>query len=105
MRESSVRGRTRSHSSFNSPIQASQTVRSTTPDATLAELDQAISSAERAFKTWRQTSVLHRQQILFRYQQLIKDHQADIAVRCALSLSWRRAPPPTRGTGPARASG
>lgn len=63
---------------------ASQTVRSTTPDATLAELDQAISSAERAFKEWRQTSVLHRQQILFRYQQLIKDHQADIATSITL---------------------
>ncbi|KAK9460591.1 Aldehyde/histidinol dehydrogenase [Lipomyces oligophaga] len=42
------------------------------PDCTNAELVAAVDSAEQAFKSWRRTTVLTRQQIMFNFVQLIR---------------------------------
>uniref|UniRef100_A0A3Q2H2V1 methylmalonate-semialdehyde dehydrogenase (CoA acylating) n=1 Tax=Equus caballus TaxID=9796 RepID=A0A3Q2H2V1_HORSE len=44
------------------------------PEATKAEMDAAVASCKRAFPAWADTSVLSRQQVLLRYQQLIKEN-------------------------------
>ncbi|XP_030659663.1 methylmalonate-semialdehyde dehydrogenase [acylating], mitochondrial isoform X3 [Nomascus leucogenys] len=49
------------------------------PQATKAEMDAAIASCKRAFPAWADTSVLSRQQVLLRYQQLIKENLKEIA--------------------------
>ncbi|VTJ92267.1 Hypothetical predicted protein, partial [Marmota monax] len=49
------------------------------PQSTKAEMDAAIASCKRAFPAWADTSVLSRQQVLLRYQQLIKENLKEIA--------------------------
>ncbi|XP_026975782.1 methylmalonate-semialdehyde/malonate-semialdehyde dehydrogenase [acylating], mitochondrial [Sagmatias obliquidens] len=49
------------------------------PQATKAEMDAAVSSCKRAFPAWADTSILSRQQVLLRYQQLIKENLKEIA--------------------------
>nr|KAF6498916.1 aldehyde dehydrogenase 6 family member A1 [Molossus molossus] len=49
------------------------------PQATKAEMDAAVASCKRAFPAWADTSVLSRQQVLLRYQQLIKENLKEIA--------------------------
>ena len=44
------------------------------PKATQAEMEAATQCAQATFKTWSQTSVLTRQQIMFKYQQLIREN-------------------------------
>lgn len=54
--------------------QATNEVIGHVPLATKAEMDTAVASCKRAFPAWADTSVLSRQQILLRYQQLIKEN-------------------------------
>ncbi|XP_018026739.1 probable methylmalonate-semialdehyde dehydrogenase [acylating], mitochondrial [Hyalella azteca] len=49
------------------------------PCATAAEMEAAGSAAVEAFKTWSQTSVLTRQQLMFRYQELIKKNMKELS--------------------------
>ena len=49
------------------------------PQSTEAELRAAVDSAQAAFPAWRATSVLARQQIMFRYAGLIRDNMARLA--------------------------
>ncbi|XP_059610194.1 probable methylmalonate-semialdehyde dehydrogenase [acylating], mitochondrial [Phlebotomus argentipes] len=49
------------------------------PKCTQAEMESAVESARNAFKTWSQTSILTRQQIMFRLQHLIKDNMGELA--------------------------
>ena len=49
------------------------------PCSTTEEMNTAVASAKEAFKTWSQTSVMGRQAIMFKYQELIKKHLKDIA--------------------------
>jgi len=49
------------------------------PDATNQEMQMAVDAAKKAFPAWADTTVLTRQQIMFRYQQLIKDNLGRIA--------------------------
>ncbi|XP_018431148.1 PREDICTED: methylmalonate-semialdehyde dehydrogenase [acylating], mitochondrial [Nanorana parkeri] len=49
------------------------------PLATQNEMEAAAKSCERAFPAWSETSILHRQQIFLRYQQLIKDNLKEVA--------------------------
>lgn len=44
------------------------------PKATQEEMLAAVDSCSRAFHSWSETSILTRQQIFLRYQQLIKDN-------------------------------
>ncbi|XP_030070193.1 methylmalonate-semialdehyde/malonate-semialdehyde dehydrogenase [acylating], mitochondrial [Microcaecilia unicolor] len=49
------------------------------PKATQDEMEAAVSSCKQAFKLWTGKSILSRQQIFLRYQQLIKDNLKEIA--------------------------
>ena len=49
------------------------------PHSTLDEMEAAVESAKKAYKTWSRTTPLARQQIMFKYQQLIKDNLKEIA--------------------------
>ena len=54
------------------------------PQMTDGEMKQVAESAEKAFKSWRNTTVLHRQQIMFRLVQLIKDNSDRLAASIVL---------------------
>ncbi|CAO2586907.1 Methylmalonate-semialdehyde dehydrogenase [acylating], mitochondrial [Lemmus lemmus] len=49
------------------------------PQSTRAEMDAAVAACKRAFPAWADTSILSRQQVLLRYQQLIKENLKEIA--------------------------
>ncbi|OCT65141.1 methylmalonate-semialdehyde dehydrogenase [acylating], mitochondrial isoform X1 [Xenopus laevis] len=49
------------------------------PQATQSEMEAAVNACQRAFPAWSETSVLSRQQIFLRYQQLIKDNLKEVA--------------------------
>ncbi|XP_046366163.1 probable methylmalonate-semialdehyde dehydrogenase [acylating], mitochondrial [Haliotis rufescens] len=49
------------------------------PECTQDEMKAAVASAKEAFKSWSQTTILTRQQIMFKFQQLIKDNLKNIA--------------------------
>merc|ERR1712158_208415 len=49
------------------------------PQSTQAEMEEAVESAKSAGRTWSRSSPMARQQIMFKYQQLIKQHLDDIA--------------------------
>lgn len=42
------------------------------PKCTQDEMEHAVESSKAAFKSWSKTSVMRRQQIMFRYQEIIK---------------------------------
>lgn len=49
------------------------------PKATENDMLSAVSAAKEAFKSWSNTSVLYRQQIMFKYQHLIKENMKRLA--------------------------
>ncbi|XP_038621455.1 methylmalonate-semialdehyde dehydrogenase [acylating], mitochondrial [Tachyglossus aculeatus] len=49
------------------------------PLATREEMEAAVTSCRRAAASWAETSVLSRQQVLLRYQQLIKENSKEVA--------------------------
>jgi malonate-semialdehyde dehydrogenase (acetylating)/methylmalonate-semialdehyde dehydrogenase len=49
------------------------------PKSTQNEMQAAVDSCKEAYKTWSRTTVLTRQQIMFKYQDLIKSNLKDIA--------------------------
>lgn len=51
------------------------------PKATQEEMSAALDSCSRAFHSWSETSILARQQVFLRYQQLIKDNIVSQRVR------------------------
>lgn len=54
--------------------QATNEVITRVPKATQEEMLAAVDSCSRAFRSWSETSILARQQVFLRYQQLIKDN-------------------------------
>jgi acyl-CoA reductase-like NAD-dependent aldehyde dehydrogenase len=44
------------------------------PKSTNEEMQLALASSKKAFKTWSKTTPLFRQQIMFKFQSLIKDN-------------------------------
>ncbi|KAJ9139198.1 Methylmalonate-semialdehyde dehydrogenase [Pleurostoma richardsiae] len=54
------------------------------PQNTEEELRAAVDSAERAFPAWRATSVLHRQQVMFRLVALIRENWDRLAASITL---------------------
>merc|ERR1719278_70454 len=61
------------------PNPATNQVVTRVPHSTTDEMNEAVASAKEAFKTWSKTTPLTRQQILLKYQQLIKENIKDIA--------------------------
>src|SRR5690625_2723722 len=49
------------------------------PYATQEEIDQALQSAQEAFKTWRKTPIGARSRIFLKYQQLIRENMDELA--------------------------
>ncbi|MCD9029568.1 CoA-acylating methylmalonate-semialdehyde dehydrogenase [Luteimonas sp. BDR2-5] len=58
---------------------ATQEVLAQVPFATSAEVDAAVASAQAAFKTWKKTPIGTRARIFLKYQQLIREHMAELA--------------------------
>ena len=54
------------------------------PQMTDDEMRAAVASAQKAFLSWRETSVLARQQIMFRYVQLIRENWDRLAASITL---------------------
>jgi len=54
------------------------------PQSTDAELKAAVASAEKAFPAWKRTSLLHRQQIMFKFVALIREHWDRLAASITL---------------------
>lgn len=54
------------------------------PQNTDAELQAAVDSAQKAFVSWRATSVLHRQQIMFKFVALIRENWDRLAASITL---------------------
>lgn len=45
-----------------------------TPKCTKEEMERAVESAKNAYQKWRNTSVLTRQNLMLKYQALIREH-------------------------------
>jgi malonate-semialdehyde dehydrogenase (acetylating) / methylmalonate-semialdehyde dehydrogenase len=58
---------------------ATQEVLAQVPFATPAEIDAAVASATKAFKTWKKTAIGARARIFLKYQQLIREHMKELA--------------------------
>ena len=58
---------------------ATQQVLAQVPLATPEELAAAVASGKAAFKTWRKTAIGARARIFLKYQQLIREHMAELA--------------------------
>ncbi|KAK9333817.1 Aldehyde/histidinol dehydrogenase [Lipomyces starkeyi] len=54
------------------------------PQSTTEELVTAVDSAENAFKSWRRTTLLTRQQIMFKFVQLLRRDWDRLAARITL---------------------
>ncbi|KAL9595869.1 MAG: hypothetical protein Q9219_006174 [cf. Caloplaca sp. 3 TL-2023] len=54
------------------------------PQSTDEELKAAVESAKKAFPSWRATSLLHRQQVMFRFVALIRQHWDRLAASITL---------------------
>lgn len=49
------------------------------PKCTQDEMQAAVDSSKRAFKTWSQTSILTRQQVMLKLQAIIRANMSDLA--------------------------
>lgn len=54
------------------------------PQSTDEELTAAVESAEKAFPAWKATSLLHKQQIMFKFVALIRQHWDRLAASITL---------------------
>ena len=54
------------------------------PQSTDEELRAAVESAKNAFPAWRATSILHRQQVMFKFVALIREHWDRLAASITL---------------------
>lgn len=55
-------------------LQATNEVVTRVPEATQDEMNAAVNAASAAFPAWSETSILARQQVMFKLQQLIKEN-------------------------------
>ncbi|CEP21105.1 ALD6 [Cyberlindnera jadinii] len=58
---------------------ATDIVISKCPQTTAEELEEAITNAHEAFKSWKKVSIMRRQQIIFKYVELIKKNHDRLA--------------------------
>lgn len=58
---------------------ATQEVVAEVPLMPVEEMNAVADAAAEAFKSWKNTSVLSRQQIMLKYQELIKQHKGEVA--------------------------
>src|SRR6056297_2949332 len=65
--------------SLTVPNPATGEVVATVPLSSAADVNQAVTAAKAAFKSWSKTPVPKRGRILFRYQQLLVEHWEELA--------------------------
>lgn len=58
--------------------QATQEVISRVPQTTAAEFNHAVENAQEAFLSWRNVALPQRQRVMFRLQELIRQHTVSI---------------------------
>ena len=63
---------------------ATNNVVSRAPQSTPEELRAAVESAQKAFPAWKATSLLHRQQLMFKFVALIRQHWDRLAASITL---------------------
>jgi malonate-semialdehyde dehydrogenase (acetylating)/methylmalonate-semialdehyde dehydrogenase len=59
--------------------QTNQDVLCQAPDTTAEEFEAIVSAAQEAFPAWKAMSLLGRQQIMFKFAALLREHQQEIA--------------------------
>ena len=55
------------------------------PKSTQTEMEDAVAAAKEAYKSWSKTSILSRQQVMFKFQNIIKANMvslSDIQLMC-----------------------
>lgn len=72
-----VESKTSSHLPVENP--ATQEVLAEVPLTDLSEIDEAITAAKEAFKTWKEVATPERARLFLKYQHLLKEHQKEIA--------------------------
>ena len=63
---------------------ATNSIVSRAPQSTPEELRAAVESAQKAFPAWKATSLLHRQQLMFKFVSLIRQHWDRLAASITL---------------------
>ncbi|KAK9856811.1 hypothetical protein WJX84_009835, partial [Apatococcus fuscideae] len=63
---------------------ATQEVISRVPQTTAAEFDHAVENAQEAFLSWRNVALPQRQRVMFRLQELIRQHTDELAANITL---------------------
>lgn len=58
---------------------ANQEKISSVPNATMEEMERAVSCAQEAFETWKNVPVMNRVRIMLKYQDILKQRQDEIA--------------------------
>lgn len=51
------------------------------PEATKEELNAALESAKNAYKSWGQSTVMARQQLMFKFARLLRENQSKLAAK------------------------
>lgn len=64
-------------------MQATQEVVSRMPIITNSEFEEAVQAAKGAFPAWKRTPVPHRQRVMLKFQQLIRENMVR-PTRCVL---------------------
>ena len=67
---------------------ATQEVVSLVPVQPLSEMEAVAESSAKAFQSWKNTSILSRQQIMLKYQELIKANKTEIAKLITLEQGY-----------------
>ncbi|CAM9884244.1 unnamed protein product, partial [Ascophyllum nodosum] len=62
---------------INNP--ATQALVCRVPRSTHAEMEAAVSSAQKAFQTWRDVPVQHRSRVMFKFQALVRERTEELA--------------------------
>lgn len=60
-------------------VQATQEVISRVPQTTSAEFNHAVENAQEAFLSWRNVALPQRQRVMFRLQELIRQHTVSLS--------------------------
>ncbi|CAB3375961.1 Hypothetical predicted protein [Cloeon dipterum] len=72
-----VESKTKSWVDLHNP--ATNEVITRVPNSTQDEMQAAVDAAKEAYKTWSKTSILTRQQVMFKYQDIIRKNMKELA--------------------------
>lgn len=66
------------------PNPATNEIVTRVPVSTQTEMEDAVDAAKEAYKSWSKTSILSRQQLMFKFQNIIKANQKELAKNITL---------------------